>query len=88
MPRQNSCTPLHSSMMHTMLGQPEVGSPNSSARTATNTMPMNAATQNSTPAPAASTSGAVEKPTMPSMEYLNRLQKFHLVWPATRSMFS
>ena len=38
-------------MMHTMLGQPEVGSPNSSARTATNTMPMNAATQNSTPGP-------------------------------------
>ena len=33
-------------------------------------------------------SGVVEKPTMPSMEYLNRPQKFHLVVPATRSMFS
>ena len=75
-------------MMQTMLGQPEVGSPKSSARTTTNRMPTKAARQNTTPAPAAITSGAVEKPTMPSMEYLNRPQKFHLVLPATRSTFS
>ena len=49
---------------------------------------MKAATQKMTPAAAAASSGVVEKPTMPSMEYLKRLQKFHLVWPATRSTFS
>ena len=32
-------------------------------------------------------SGAVEKPTMPSIEYLSRPQKFHFVVPATRSTF-
>ena len=51
-------------------------------------MPMNARMQNSTPTPAAMSSGVVEKPTMPSMEYLKSPQKFHLVVPATRSMFS
>ena len=88
MPVQNSWTPLHSRMMQTRLGQPEVGSPNISARTMTKIMPMNASRQNRTPTPAAISSGVVEKPTMPSMEYLNRPQKFHLVVPATRSMFS
>ena len=87
MPRQNSCTPLHSSIMQTMLGQPAVGSPKIRARTTTKIMPTNAARQKITPASAAITSGWVENPTMPSMEYLNRLQKFHLVWPATRSTF-
>ena len=87
MPVHSSCTPLHKRMMQTRLGQPEVGSPNISARTTTIMMPTNANTQKARPRPAAISSGAVEKPTMPSIEYLSRPQKFHFVVPATRSTF-
>ena len=45
MPVHSSCTPLHKRMMQTRLGQPEVGSPNISARTTTIMMPTNANTQ-------------------------------------------
>ena len=47
-------------MMQTRLGQPEVGSPNISARTTTIMMPTNANTQKARPRPAAISSGAVE----------------------------
>ena len=44
--------------------------------------------ERSTPMMEASARGAVEKATMPSMEYRNSLKKDHLVSPATRSTFS
>ena len=70
-----------------MLGHPATGSPKSNALRTTIMMPMNAASQQKTPKNEAKARGTVEKPAIPSMEYLNNDQKFHLVFPATRSIF-
>lgn len=80
MPRANSCKPPISRMMQIRLGQPATGSPNRIARTATKIIPKNAPRQHRSPEMEANTSGAVEKPTIPSIEYLNSDQKFHLVF--------
>ena len=85
---ENSCNPPMSSMTQIMLGHPATGSPNIIALTTTNTIPANARRQNSSPMIDEKTSGTMEKPTIPSIEYLSSERKFHLLFPAARSTFS
>ena len=75
-------------MTHMVDGHPETGSPKIMARRKINRVPTNATAQNSIPAKEAMDNGAVENATIPSREYKNSFQKFHLVSPATRSTFS
>ena len=77
-----------SSMTQIMLGHPATGSPNIIALTTTNTIPANARRQNSSPMIDEKTSGTMEKPTIPLIEYLSSERKFHLLFPAARSTFS
>ena len=68
-------------------GQPEVGSPNTKVRIIINIIITNAKIQDKSPPITAIFSGASEKLTIPSIEYLKRDQKFQDVSPATRSTF-
>ena len=68
-------------------GHPEVGSPNTKVRITIRTIMTKANTQDKSPPIKAIFSGASEKFTIPSIEYLKRDQKFQEVSPATRSTF-
>ena len=71
--------------MHTSDGQPDVGSPNTIVRTIVKIISTNARKQNSSPSTETNASGAVEDASIPSREYRNSFQKFHLEAPAWRS---
>ena len=88
MPVQKNCTPLVIRIIHTSEGQPDTGSPKISLRTIINMIIIKAITQNNTPTNEAIKSGAVENAVIPSREYTNSFQKFHLVSPLARSTFS
>ena len=75
-------------MMHTIEGQPLVGSPNTNVRTIIRIINKNATKQNNNPIIEENISGAVEKAVIPSNAYLNNFQKDHFVFPATLSIFS
>ena len=68
-------------------GQPEVGSPKTKVRITIRITMIKAKIQDNSPPIKAIFSGASEKLTIPSIEYLNRDQKFQDVSPATRSTF-
>lgn len=74
--------------MQTKEGQPVVGSPCTNARTIINNIAINEPAHDKAPTKEAIFNGASEKFTIPSMEYLNKLQKDQDVSPATRSRFS
>ena len=75
-------------MMQIMAGKPATGSPQISVLMKKYNSSRMDTPQKTTPVMDAIASGAVEKAVMPSMEYRNSFQKFHLVSPATRSTFS
>ena len=62
-------------MMHTIEGQPLVGSPNTNVRTIIRIISKNATKQNNNPIIEENISGAVEKAVIPSNAYLNNFQK-------------
>ena len=66
-------------------GQPDVGSFKSNVRITMTTIAIMAARKEKKPTNEAKASGNSEKATIPSKEYLNKLQKDHEVSPATRS---
>ena len=68
-------------------GQPEVGSPKTKVRITIRITMIKAKIQDNRPPIKAIFSGASEKLTIPSIEYLKRDQKFQDVSPATRSIF-
>lgn len=68
-------------------GHPEVGSPNTRVRITIKIIMTKAKIQDNSPPIKAIFSGASEKLTIPSIEYLKRDQKFQDVSPATRSTF-
>ena len=83
-----SCIPPISIIIHTSEGHPLVGSPYISFLIIINTIMTNAKSIQSIPKNEEITSGAVENPMTPSIEYINNFQNDHFVSPATLSTFS
>ena len=73
--------------MHTMDAHPNAEPPYRSFLAITKIIPITDATDESNPTYDAMFNGVWEKETIPSIEYFNKLQKFQLVLPATRSLF-
>ena len=88
MPMQNNCTPPKNVMIQAKEAQPSTGSPNNSLRTVINKTARKANAVIIRPNQEAMLSGACEKLIIPSMAYLVSFQKFHLLSPAERFLFS
>ena len=78
-PKHNNCIPPIKRIIQTNEGHPEVGSLKINVRTTINTMAIIEAKHENAPTKEARFSGASEKFTIPSIEYLNKLQKDHEV---------
>ena len=75
-------------MIHTIEGQPEVGSPYTKVFIIMTNINTKATKQNSKPITEDMINGVVENAVIPSIAYLNNFQNDHLVSPATLSTFS
>src|SRR5699024_5737476 len=87
-PKHNSCRPPTNKNIDTIEGHPLVGSPKIRVRITMTIKAIPAPRQERAPTIDAKFKGASEKLIIPSIEYLNKLQKFQEVSPATRSRFS
>ena len=87
MPRQKSCSPPMKMITQMMEAHPSTGSSNISLRSTITIRARKETPVMLVPNQEAMVSGACEKLMIPLMAYLNSFQKFHLVSPATRSIF-
>ena len=87
-PKASNWIPPINKMIQTKLAQPETLPPIVSFRIMINKIPKIDTINEIAPAHNERSSGASEKLMKPSIEYFNKLQKFHDVSPATRSRFS